>query len=229
MTSSASAGNSVTIRPFQRRDLEAIGQLCQEAVCAGDLCDSTEQVQKWQVVNRWYGVLKTLSLFPNPLQHLFYAYVAEQGDRIRGLIQVSPFNRTRSTWRVDQVLVSTAPAEQGSPLLSMDVGSQLLRHCFQAIWEARTWVIEANINDKDTLSLYRHNGFQPLANLTYWLIAPDLLQGLAEREPDLPNLLPVGNADAFCCINSIRYRCHRWCGRCSIVMCWILRVVWWGD
>lgn len=196
MNAPASTGNSVTIRPFQRRDLEAIEQLCREAVGTGELCDSSQQIQKWQGINRWYGVLKALSLFPNPLQHLFYAYVAEQGDRVRGLIQVSPFNRTRSTWRVDQVLVSTAPAEQGSPLLSMDIGSQLLRHCFQAIWEARTWLIEANINDKDILSLYRHNGFQPLANLTYWSIAPELLQGLAEREPDLPNLLPVGNADA---------------------------------
>jgi hypothetical protein len=32
--------------------------------------------------------------------------------------------------------------------------------------------------------------------MTYWEISPEDLQELAEREPDLPNLLPVSNADA---------------------------------
>jgi hypothetical protein len=35
-----------------------------------------------------------------------------------------------------------------------------------------------------------------LAQLTYWEIRPELLQELAINEPDLPNLLPVSNADA---------------------------------
>jgi hypothetical protein len=58
------------------------------------------------------------------------------------------------------------------------------------------WLLEVNVNDKDALALYRHNGFQPLAQMTYWAIAPDLLAQLAVRSPDLPNLLPVSNADA---------------------------------
>jgi hypothetical protein len=32
--------------------------------------------------------------------------------------------------------------------------------------------------------------------MTYWEIGPSQLQQLSEREPDLPNLLPVSNADA---------------------------------
>ncbi|MBA3923684.1 MAG: GNAT family N-acetyltransferase, partial [Nostocaceae cyanobacterium] len=44
--------------------------------------------------------------------------------------------------------------------------------------------------------LYRQNGFQPLAHMTYWEISPELLSDLAQAEPDLPNLLPVSNADA---------------------------------
>jgi hypothetical protein len=72
----------------------------------------------------------------------------------------------------------------------------LLRHCFEAIWEARTWLLEVNIHHKQNLALYRQNGFQPLAQLTYWSIEPVKLQELAAREPDLPNLLPVSNADA---------------------------------
>jgi hypothetical protein len=78
----------------------------------------------------------------------------------------------------------------------MGVGSQLLRHCFESILEARTWILEVNVNDVDALALYRHNGFQRLAEMTYWEINPQLLAELIQTEPDLPNLLPVSNADA---------------------------------
>jgi hypothetical protein len=190
---SANPQTTVNIRPFQYRDLEAIDRLlAEELERQGDTVeDFSQQAQK---LRQRYGLLKVLSLFPNPLQHSFCAYVAEVNGHLCGMIQVSPFNRTRSTWRVDRVLVGTVKLESGS--LMLDVGTQLLRHCFQTIWEARTWLIEANVNDKDTLALYRHNGFQQLARMTYWAIAPEIIPALAEREPDLPNLLPVSNADA---------------------------------
>jgi hypothetical protein len=190
---SATPQATVNIRPFQYRDLEEIDRLVAEERARQDgmTADFSKEAQK---LRQRYGLLKVLSLFPNPLQHSFCAYVAELNGQLCGMIQVSPFNRTRSTWRVDRVLVGTTKLESGS--LVLDVGTQLLRHCLQTIWEARTWLIEANVNDKDTLALYRHNGFQQLARMTYWAIAPEILASLAEREPDLPNLLPVSNADA---------------------------------
>jgi ribosomal protein S18 acetylase RimI-like enzyme len=196
MTSVSSHNATITVRPFQYRDLDDVAQLTAgeaDVEESGNLVDLGRQIQQ---IRRWYGPLRLLSLFPNPLQHFFCTYVAEQAGRICGLIQVSPFNRTRSTWRVDRVAVGNVFSANGEPPLSMDVGSQLLRYCFQAIWEARTWLIEVDVNDKATLALYRHNGFQTLAKMTYWEIAPEPLRALAEREPDLPNLLPVGNADA---------------------------------
>jgi len=185
----------VTIRPFQYRDLEDIDRLLTEEMerQGGDAEDLKQEAQR---LRQRYGLLKILSLFPNPLQHSFCAYVAELNGQLCGMVQVSPFNRTRSTWRVDRVLVGCVKLAAGSPPLMLDIGTQMLRHCFQTIWEARTWIIEADVNDKDTLALYRHNGFQQLARMTYWAIAPDILPALAEREPDLPNLLPVSNADA---------------------------------
>ncbi|HEY9622330.1 MAG TPA: GNAT family N-acetyltransferase [Crinalium sp.] len=196
MTSTVPQTTTITIRPFQHRDLENIQRLVTEEAQPDPTEETASPSQHWEQVNRWYGILKCLSLFPNPLQHLLSAYVADQGDRLRGVIQVSPFNRTRSTWQVDQVLIDALQTEGDEQLSALEVGSQLLRYCFQAIWEARTWLIEVNVNDKDTLALYRHNGFQPLAHMTYWSIAPERLNHLAEREPDLPNLLPVSNADA---------------------------------
>lgn len=196
MTSPVSENAKSVIRPIQYRDLEAIEQLATESTDAGSNSCSTNFIRQLQQVRRWYGVLKFLSWFPNPCQYSFCVYIAEVFQQVRGVIKISPFNRTRSTWRVDQVLVDASASSQGNTLPILETGSALLRHCFETIWEARTWVLEVNIHDKTTLALYRQNGFQPLAQLTYWAIAPEQLEELAEHEPDLPNLLPVSNADA---------------------------------
>lgn len=190
MTSSSLPENPKTvIRPIQYSDLEAVEQITREATDTETNSCTVTFMSQLQQIRDWYGLLMCLSWFPNPCQYDFCLYVAETQQEIRGVMKVSPFNRTRSTWRVEQVLVSpNAP--------TLEIGSGLLRHCFETIWEARTWLLEVNIHQKNTLGVYRHNGFQPLAQLTYWEIAPEELEKLASREPDLPNLLPVSNADA---------------------------------
>ncbi len=189
MTSVLPQNLNVVIRPVQYRDLEGIERLCAESFEAEKPMAATEMQKQLRWLRRWYGLLKFLSLFPNPFQYRFCAYVAEQARRVQGIIQVAPFNRTRSTWRVERVAVDAQVRAQG-------IGSQILRHCFEAIGEARTWLLEVNVNDLEALALYRQNGFQTLAQLTYWEIEPSLLQELALGEPDLPNLLPVSNSDA---------------------------------
>lgn len=187
MTSVLPQNLNVVIRTVQRRDIEGIERLCSESFASDKPIVATQNQLK--LLRRWYGLLKFLNLFPNPLQYHFCIYVAEQAKRVQGTIQISPCNRTRSTWRVERLLVDAQARAQG-------VGSQLLRHCFEMVGEARTWLLEVDINDKESLALYRQNGFQTLAQQTYWEITPSLLQELALREPDLPNLLPVSNADA---------------------------------
>lgn len=190
MTQSSAQSSSTIIRPVQRRDLEAIAALWQAEITAmPELSYPTELGQQLQGIRRWYGLLKFLSLFRNPLQHRFCVYVAEQEDQICGFVQVSPFNQARSTWKIDRIVVTPAARAAG-------VGSQLLRHCLESILEARTWLLEVGINHTEQLGLYRQNGFQPLAHITHWEISPSLLQALATREPNLPNLFPVSNADA---------------------------------
>ncbi|MEH1928723.1 GNAT family N-acetyltransferase [Nostoc sp.] len=189
MTSLLPRNLSVVIRPVQYRDLDGIERITQESFAALTPQGAGVAISQMQRLRRWYGLLKFLSWFPNPLQYRLCAYIAEQGRMLLGMIQVSPFNRTRSTWRIDQVLLERGLDKQG-------IGSQLLRHCFESILEARTWLLEVNINDIEALALYRQNGFQRLAEMTYWEIGPELLVELAQAEPDLPNLLPVSNADA---------------------------------
>ena len=186
-----SHSHNVVIRPIQYRDLDALAECGEGTLESGDPVDSATTSQFLSQVRQWYGPLKFLSLFPNPLQKLLSVYVAEREGKICGMIQVAPFNHTRSTWEIQRVAINLAAGSSFTV-----VGSQLLRYCFEKLWEARTWLVEVNVNNKSALGLYRQNGFQPLAQVTYWSISADVLAELAAREPDLPNLLPISNADA---------------------------------
>ncbi|WP_431658042.1 N-acetyltransferase [Pantanalinema rosaneae] len=209
---------TVLIRPAHYRDLDALDRLSGEAPEVDCLTYSIAPDHPLKPTQRRSGLLKILGFLFYPIQNLYCAYVPGQDDTLQGMIRVSPFNRTRSTWRVDRVVVSEQTpqptptrseatviasdtshrSEETAPKLSRSyIGSQLLRYCFEHVRESRTWLLEVNVNDKELLALYRQNGFQPLAHMTYWEIAADTLRELADREPDLPNrLLPVSNADA---------------------------------
>jgi hypothetical protein len=192
------------VRPLQYRDIDAIDSLCQQAT----IVDPTIKVQiadRLRQMTRWQAPFQFLNIIPTPNLSDRALLVAECEQQVRGVISVSPFNRTRSTWHVEWVSLAESPlpwridpqaATSAQVTGKNDIGSQLLRYCFEHIVEASTWVLEVDVNDTSTLALYRQNGFQPLAHLTYWDIAPELLQELAQREPDLPNLLPVRNTDA---------------------------------
>lgn len=202
MALATSQNTSFVVRPVQYKDLdslEAFFEAEEDGSVANQLYPDLPSHQRFEQMRRWYVPLKFLSFMPRPIKHLFYTYVAVQSDQLCGLIQVSPFNRTRSTWRVDRVAVDSSKLNVSGDeqlKLASDAGSLMLRHCFESFWEARTWLLEVSVNDKDALALYRQNGFQPLAHLTYWAINPEQIQTLAEQEPTLPNLLPVSNADA---------------------------------
>ena len=192
---------SVTIRSLQYRDLDTIDRLIRES--CEEAPEGASMVREAGVtVSRWYGLLQFLNWFPNPLRHALSIQVAEAGGKVCGMIQTSPFNRAGTTWRVDRVqaesaVISPDESEGTTTLLSAtDLGSLLLRNSFTTILQARTWLLELGVNDDKALALYSHNGFQPVAQITYWSLSAKQIQEMSEREPDLPNLLPVSNADA---------------------------------
>lgn len=206
MTRSTSPDSTLFIRSIHLRDLDNI-RVAGATEIASHATEAPEIAEYIQQLKRWYGPMKALKMFPNPLQHMLSAFVAEADGNLHGMVQVSPFNHTLSTWKVDRMLVNLAQkaakrkkkeVEADAPQmhLSTDIGSRLLQHCFEHIREAQYWISETDVNDSFGLSLYRHNGFQPLARATYWSIQPEQLEVLSERDPDLPNLLPVSNADA---------------------------------
>jgi hypothetical protein len=101
-------GPTLTVRPLQYRDLDDLKQWQPEELEAGGDDDAAEAIVSWlDHQRRWYGPLKVLSWLPRSMQQQSQAtFVAERQKCLVGLIQVSPFNQTRSTWRVEQVVVN---------------------------------------------------------------------------------------------------------------------------
>ncbi|WP_373479063.1 GNAT family N-acetyltransferase [Geminocystis sp.] len=196
MNTSTLPKSSLKIRGIQYRDLNAIASLLQQRLSVEYNSRQEILLKKIEQYQSFYGLLQLSKLFPFSFTNDFYLYVAQKDEQILGFIQVAPFNNTRSTWKVEQVLINYNTSISHLLIGNRSIGSQLLRHCFEKIWEARTWILEVNINEKNTLGLYRENGFQPLAQITYWHCQPEILEKLAQQEPNLPNLLPVSNADA---------------------------------
>lgn len=196
MTLSVPDNEQLIVRPLQHRDVDAINALVSECVAKETSKRLITIDRELEQVGSWYGLKRFLALLPRSYYHGWRVYVAQHLSEVLGLIQVSSLNSTRSTWRVERVLLNS-----NSPALELlktqkEIGSQLLRHCLQNIWEARTWMLEVNVNEKNHLALYRENGFQPLAQMTYWQISADLIAQLAQQDADLPNFLPISNADA---------------------------------
>lgn len=175
------------VRPPHYRDYEVIERLL--AMAGAERAWLTDPLQNSNPAWLPYPLAKVLEIVPGQWNKSGRMFVLEQAERPIGLIQVAPFNRARSTWRVERICLMPGVA-------TFDAGTQLLRYCLENIWEARTWLVEVEVNHIDSLGLYRQNGFQPLAQHTRWQISAETLAEQAERALSLPNLLPVSKADA---------------------------------
>ncbi len=190
--------SDIILRPVQRGDLDAVESIFIEAFSEEYGSRSVDIGSQIRRLRTWYAPVKAFSLFPNRFQHMFTVHVAEQEGAVKGVIQVSPFNYSRSTWRVDHIAVAATAQRQG-------VGSRLLRHCMKHFREAHMWILEVNIHNRGAIGLYHHNGFQPIAQITYWSLSPEILSELATRpvtlpvseQTDRPYLRTASNRDAF--------------------------------
>jgi hypothetical protein len=141
MTSSDADTNNLQLRPLYPRDVDTVGDWNGHSIVITDpsaeiLNDHTHRFIHHPLASWWQRVA-TLAL---PNRPRWSGFVAVLNDDVCGVIEVSPFNRTRSTWRVDRLAVST-PACPPSMKCPLDcVGSQLLRQFFQTICEARMWL-----------------------------------------------------------------------------------------
>ena len=196
MNTSTIPKSSLQIRPLQYRDLNAIAFLLRERLDMEFNFRQASLLKKIQKYQSYYGLLQLSNMFGGSFCKDLYLYIAEKDEQIHGFIEVTPTNHNRTTWKVEQVLVNHNTSLNHLLIGNCSIGSQLLKYCFEKIWEARTWILEVNINEKNTIGLYRENGFQPMAQITYWECNTDILQKLTSQQTSLPNLLPVSNADS---------------------------------
>jgi len=189
-------GHGESVRPLSpsptlqaQVQAQAVGFRHQERVRARE-----DYVGLSRHARRWHHAMPLPQWLPHPWWHVARTYVAElRGGELRGSVvgamQVSAYNRSRSTWQIERLLVAKG-------LDFFQVGTQLIRHALETCWEARTWVLGVDENERNEMALYRHNGFQPLSHVSTWVVSADLTAQLAAREPHLPNCLPVDNAEA---------------------------------
>ena len=156
--------STVNIRPLQYRDLEVFDRISRSVI--EEVPSAASMVREHSIhVSRWYGLLKFLQWFPNPLRHSLSIQIAEASSKVCGVIQTSPFNSAGTTWRVDRLAAesvvvtgeepptdkstattkttTTTKATTNTTLVTaMDLGSLLLRNSFETILQARTWIWE---------------------------------------------------------------------------------------
>ncbi len=107
----------VIIRPVQYRDLETVERLYVEDFDSDNIRSSIDSERPFKVLSLrpWNSLTRVFGLLLKPLKNSSCTYLAEQASTICGVIRVSPFNRTRSTWRVDRVAVNcNLPASENA-------------------------------------------------------------------------------------------------------------------
>ena len=177
--------SELIIRAVQYRDLEAAQSLLNQ----GDdfPCTSTLLSLPGNIQSLRHSPAEHLNLFSlrSPVRN----YVAIAQSTVLGVIQVASCNQARTTWKIQALAVR---AEQSF----VEIGTALLRHCLQSVYEAHTWLVELDVNRNDLIGVYRSNGFQPIAHATHWSLASAQLASLSSQPSNLSPLLTISNADA---------------------------------
>ena len=191
----------VLIRPLKYQDLDWLETLDIETIQVQPSLGYISFREELKQTRYWFRLIEMFNQFPNSFRNYRKVYIAEllsiSGDPIlKGFIHISPFNINLSTWRIERIIVVSDKKQYEKLSNPKELGAQLLRYCLGIICEARTWILEVDINKNDFLALYRQNGFQPLAKLTYWVLDSELLWTLSQKKINIPNLMPVSNSDA---------------------------------
>ncbi len=177
--------SELVIRALQYRDFEVAQTLLNDSEHLD--CDSSLLFVPGQTQYFRQRPAQQLNLIP--LRSAVRTYVALRHSEVLGVIQVASCNRAQTTWRITALAV--IPAQS-----FVEIGTALLRHCLQSIYEAHTWLVELDVNRNDLIGVYRSNGFQPIAHATHWSIESAQLASLARLPSNLSPIISISNADA---------------------------------
>lgn len=177
-------------RQARKRDFEGIKQIFELAFTEEYQRREVDIVRKIEKIESIYPLVRLLSLFPNPYQHVFTVHVAEVEDRIAAMAQMSPRNDQQTRWHVDNIAVH--PDFRGKGL-----AQQLLNDVFAYYSErgALRFTLEVDVENAPAIRLYEKLGFRRFSTLYYHKMSPKQLgkyrdlesvtvhPGLRERRP----------------------------------------------
>ena len=152
----------VLIRPLKYQDLDWLETLDIETIQVQPSLGYISFREELKQTRYWFRLIEMFNQFPNSFRNYRKVYIAEllsiSGDPIlKGFIHISPFNINLSTWRIERIIVVSDKKQYEKLSNPKELGAQLLRYCLGIICEARTWILEVDINKNDFLVLKSSN------------------------------------------------------------------------
>lgn len=179
------------VRPARKRDIEGIKQIFELAFTEEYQRREVNIVHRIEKIASLYPVVKVLSLFPNPYQHVFTVHVLEEAGRIAAMAQVSPRNQNQTRWHIDNIAVHPDFRGQG-------LAQAILNGVFDYYSSrgALRFTLEVDVANAPAIKLYEKLGFRRYSTLTYSKLTPKRLakyrgiealvapEGLRPRRPE---------------------------------------------
>ncbi|NER84154.1 MAG: N-acetyltransferase, partial [Leptolyngbya sp. SIO1D8] len=108
MTRSDAQKSDLQFRPLYPRDVDVLGQWNENRIVITDpsseiLSDRSSNRSLHHPLSLWWQRVSTLAL---PNRPRWSGFVATLGEDVCGMVDISPFNRTRSTWQVNCVAIN---------------------------------------------------------------------------------------------------------------------------
>jgi ribosomal protein S18 acetylase RimI-like enzyme len=167
----------MNIRPSRYRDFPGIKEIFAVAFTEEYQRREVDIVRRIEKIRAAYPVVKLLSCFPNPYQHLFTVHVAEETGRIAGLVQMSPRNHYGTRWHIDNIAVHPDFRGQG-------VAQALLQSVFEYYSQrgGLRYTLEVDASNQAAIKLYEKTGFRRYSTLYYYKLAPKSLAKFRDKD-----------------------------------------------
>lgn len=184
------------IRPARYKDFEGIKEIFSLAFNEEYQRREVDIVRRIQKIQSIYPLVKILSCFPNPYQHMFELHVAESDGRIAGLAQMSSRNHNHTRWHIENIAVHPDFRGKG-------IAKALLEKVFEYYTQkgALRFTLEVDVDNQPAIQLYEKTGFRKYTTLYYYKMSA---KQLAEHRDTTVLSIPPGlqqrspeNADAL--------------------------------
>ena len=154
-------------RLARKKDFEGIKKIFEVSFTEEYARREVDIVRRIEKIESMYPLVKLLSWFPNPYQHVFTVHVSEDDSgEISGMAQMSPRNHAQNRWHVDNIAVHPDFRGKG-------VARNLLNDVFQYYNDrgALRFTLEVDTQNTAAIKLYEKLGFRRYSTLYYYKLS----------------------------------------------------------